>query len=64
MHALRCLTGSGIPVGKAFGEGIKRRLSYVLGIETSCDDTGIAIVDTAGRVRANVLESQQEFHTR
>ncbi|XP_037724249.1 probable tRNA N6-adenosine threonylcarbamoyltransferase, mitochondrial [Drosophila subpulchrella] len=64
MHALRCLAGNGIPVGKAFGEGIRRRLSYVLGIETSCDDTGIAIVDTAGRVRANVLESQQEFHTR
>lgn len=41
-----------------------RRLSYVLGIETSCDDTGLAIVDTSGRVLANVLESQQEFHTR
>ncbi|KAH8304699.1 hypothetical protein KR044_000697, partial [Drosophila immigrans] len=42
----------------------RRRLSYVLGIETSCDDTGIAIVDTEGTVHANVLESQQEFHTR
>ncbi|ALC49565.1 CG14231, partial [Drosophila busckii] len=41
-----------------------RLLSYVLGIETSCDDTGIAIVDTNGKVHANVLESQQEFHTR
>ncbi|KAH8400111.1 hypothetical protein KR215_007513, partial [Drosophila sulfurigaster] len=42
----------------------RRAVSYVLGIETSCDDTGIAIVDTAGKVHANVLESQQEFHTR
>ncbi|XP_030569573.1 probable tRNA N6-adenosine threonylcarbamoyltransferase, mitochondrial [Drosophila novamexicana] len=42
----------------------KRLISYVLGIETSCDDTGIAIVDTTGRVHANVLESQQQFHTR
>ncbi|XP_030378873.1 probable tRNA N6-adenosine threonylcarbamoyltransferase, mitochondrial [Scaptodrosophila lebanonensis] len=42
----------------------KRSLGYVLGIETSCDDTGIAIVDTDGKVHANVLESQQEFHTR
>ncbi|KAH8273337.1 hypothetical protein KR018_002540, partial [Drosophila ironensis] len=41
-----------------------RSLGYVLGIETSCDDTGLAIVDTSGRVRANILESQQEFHTR
>ncbi|XP_016949094.1 probable tRNA N6-adenosine threonylcarbamoyltransferase, mitochondrial [Drosophila biarmipes] len=64
MHALRCLAGNGTPVGTALGAGLKRRLSCVLGIETSCDDTGIAVVDTAGRVRANVLESQQEFHTR
>ncbi|EDV99728.1 probable tRNA N6-adenosine threonylcarbamoyltransferase, mitochondrial [Drosophila grimshawi] len=42
----------------------KRLVSHVLGIETSCDDTGIAIVDTAGQVHSNVLESQQEFHTR
>ncbi|XP_016975745.2 probable tRNA N6-adenosine threonylcarbamoyltransferase, mitochondrial [Drosophila rhopaloa] len=69
MHALRFSAGNGI--GNAIGGGLRgalrchgRRLSYVLGIETSCDDTGIAIVDTAGRVRANVLESQQEFHTR
>ncbi|KAM8719740.1 hypothetical protein ACLKA7_005893 [Drosophila subpalustris] len=42
----------------------KRLVSYVLGIETSCDDTGIAIVDTEGRVLGNVLESQQKFHMR
>lgn len=62
MHALRNFAGNGI--ANVFGCGIRRRLSYVLGIETSCDDTGIAIVDTTGRVIANVLESQQEFHTR
>ncbi|XP_017016074.2 probable tRNA N6-adenosine threonylcarbamoyltransferase, mitochondrial [Drosophila takahashii] len=68
MHALRCLAGNWIqipiPRASAAGGATRRRLSYVLGIETSCDDTGIAIVDTAGRVRANVLDSQQEFHTR
>lgn len=41
-----------------------RLVSYVLGIETSCDDTGLAIVDTNGKVCANVLDSQQQFHTR
>lgn len=42
----------------------RRLVSYVLGIETSCDDTGLAVVDTNGKVCANVLESQQQFHTR
>ncbi|KAH8326807.1 hypothetical protein KR059_012454 [Drosophila kikkawai] len=64
LAALR--TGTGL--GKGFGWPLLgpsgRHLSYVLGIETSCDDTGLAIVDTDGRVHANVLESQQEFHTR
>lgn len=47
------------------GNNVARRLvSYVLGIETSCDDTGLAIVDTNGKVCANVLDSQQQFHTR
>ncbi len=30
----------------------------VLGLETSCDDTGAAIVDDAGRVLADVVQSQ------
>lgn len=40
----------------------------VLGIETSCDDTGIAIVRHDGngenKVLANILNSQQSFHIR
>ena len=34
----------------------------VLGIETSCDDTGIGIVDAAKGIRANVVASQLEAH--
>ena len=34
----------------------------VLGIETSCDETGAAIVDANGRVRSDVVQSQVDVH--
>jgi N6-L-threonylcarbamoyladenine synthase len=34
----------------------------VLGIESSCDETGAAIVDETGRVHADVVASQVELH--
>lgn len=42
----------------------RRSYSLILGIETSCDDTGVAIVDTNGDVLAESLYSQSEFHAR
>ena len=36
----------------------------VLGIETSCDETAAAIVDSDGRVRASVVSSQVDDHRR
>lgn len=36
----------------------------ILGIETSCDDTGIAIVDSNGKILGEALHSQQQIHTR
>ena len=33
-----------------------------MGIETSCDDTGVAIIDTDGVILAESLISQSEFH--
>ncbi|CAH0480433.1 unnamed protein product [Peronospora belbahrii] len=38
--------------------------SYLLGIETSCDDTAVAILDQDGRVLSNVISSQWELHTK
>jgi N6-L-threonylcarbamoyladenine synthase len=35
----------------------------VLGIETSCDETGVAVVED-GRIRSNVLSSQTDLHAR
>ncbi|XP_014254411.1 probable tRNA N6-adenosine threonylcarbamoyltransferase, mitochondrial [Cimex lectularius] len=40
-----------------------RRLHNILGIETSCDDTGVAVLDTQGRLLGESLFSQQEIHT-
>ncbi|KAJ0400286.1 hypothetical protein P43SY_006126 [Pythium insidiosum] len=44
--------------------GFSRRAapSYVLGIETSCDDTAVAVVDTDGNVLSNVISSQWELN--
>ena len=34
----------------------------VLGIETSCDETAVAVLDGDGRILANVLDSQVDMH--
>ena len=36
----------------------------VLGIETSCDETGVAIYDTAAGLLAHRLHSQIDLHAR
>jgi N6-L-threonylcarbamoyladenine synthase len=36
----------------------------VLGIETSCDDTGVALVDAEGNVVSSAVASQAEIHNR
>jgi len=37
-------------------------VSMVLGIETSCDETAAAVVDSAGVVRSSVVSSQVDLH--
>jgi len=34
----------------------------ILGIETSCDDTAVAVLNEKGKILSNVLSSQDEFH--
>ena len=43
-------------------ESSTHRPSVVLGIETSCDETGVALVDAERRVLAELLNSQLERH--
>lgn len=38
------------------------RSLYILGIETSCDDTGVAVVNECGKILGNSLFSQQKIH--
>ena len=37
-------------------------MTCILGIETSCDDTGVAVYDTSAGLLANALYSQIETH--
>lgn len=39
-----------------------KKESLILGIETSCDDTGAAIVDSKGNVLGEALHSQLQTH--
>lgn len=46
----------------ALGSSSLSRL--VLGIETSCDDTGAAVVDETGEILGESLQSQKDVHLR
>ncbi|KAG8000820.1 putative tRNA N6-adenosine threonylcarbamoyltransferase, partial [Nibea albiflora] len=46
----------------SFGKAHSSRL--VLGIETSCDDTGAAVLDETGQILGESLHSQKEVHLR
>lgn len=41
---------------------LQRYYTTVMGIETSCDDTGVAIVDDRGRLLGDALQSQSSIH--
>ncbi len=43
---------------------MSRPSPIVLGIETSCDETSVAVLDGDGRVLANVVSSQMQAHAR
>lgn len=49
------------------GYKARRRVSHisprvVLGIETSCDETGAAVLDETGTILGESLHSQKEVH--
>lgn len=68
--------GIGLPKG-TFNERLKYRLDreqlsglpskrpyLVLGIESSCDDTGVGVVSSDGRILSNVVYSQHQIHNK
>jgi N6-L-threonylcarbamoyladenine synthase len=44
------------------GEGRDGVLPWTLGIETSCDESAVAVLDGAGRIEVNLLSSQVAAH--
>ena len=44
------------------GSGAGTRFGVILGIETSCDETAVALLTRDGRILANVVSSQAELH--
>ena len=43
---------------------MKQTDQYILGIETSCDETAVAIIKNGREIVANVVASQIESHKR
>lgn len=70
MYQLRKLLGTCKQFSKTFyNHNIVRknistneRPAIILGIETSCDDTGFAIVDSTGKILGEALNSQLIHH--
>ena len=44
--------------------GTGRQQPMILGVETSCDETAVALVTDGGEIRANVVASQADLHAR
>ncbi|MCB9773206.1 MAG: tRNA (adenosine(37)-N6)-threonylcarbamoyltransferase complex transferase subunit TsaD [Nitrospiraceae bacterium] len=44
--------------------GAEKESSVILGIETSCDETAVAVLDGEGHILSNILDSQIEVHAR
>lgn len=44
--------------------GFAKRLGPILGLETSCDETAAAVLDSEGRVLSNIVSSQHDVHRR
>ena len=42
--------------------GSHQKVKYILGIETSCDDTAIGIIDTSRKIKSNLVINQNNYH--
>ncbi len=45
-------------------ERLRQSPCFILAVETSCDETSVAIVENGTRIRANIVSSQMETHRR
>lgn len=49
---------------RTYTSGLALERPVILGIETSCDDTGAAILNRNGEILGESLHSQQNLHLR
>lgn len=61
LYSLSRVTGGRSSFNTSETDGSSRR-RLVLGIETSCDDTGAAVVDDQGNIVGDALHSQTKIH--
>ncbi|MEI7026472.1 tRNA (adenosine(37)-N6)-threonylcarbamoyltransferase complex transferase subunit TsaD, partial [Paenibacillus sp. y28] len=45
-------------------QGLQERPCVILAVETSCDETSVAIVENGTRIRSNIVSSQIDTHRR
>jgi len=57
-YVLEQHTLSGLPIAISKNDDIISKSFIVLGIESSCDDTGVAIVRSDGTILSNIVLSQ------
>ena len=57
-YVLEKHTLSGLPIAISKNDEIISKSFIVLGIESSCDDTGVAIVRSDGTILSNIVLSQ------
>lgn len=64
LRVLQRLQQFGLATGRRLSLGRSSLSRLVLGIETSCDDTGAAVVDETGEILGESLHSQKDVHLR
>lgn len=61
-HDCRGFNSKDIKSGGSKIEGTVKRDIYILGIETSCDDTCASVVKNGSTILSNIVSSQDEIH--
>jgi len=66
--SVQCIISGIVRVDSEAGQGshssAEREAMLVLGVETSCDETAVAVIEDGRRILSNVIASQVDIHAR
>lgn len=62
MHSLKALRITSFSISALPSQGISSRFMLVLGLESSCDETGAALISSTDGLLADALHSQIDMH--